>query len=809
MKAFNHVNAHTIDEAVRLLRNGKGLVRPIAGGTDLLGILKDRVLPTYPETVVNLKTIPDLDCIREDDKGVRIGALTRLADIVESPIVLKNCKLLGDAARSVATPQIRNIATIGGNIGQEVRCWYYRYPHQIGGRILCARKQECQSLTFPADVTDKSAGPGCSAIMGENRYHSIFGAQKVGQTPCSIDCPAATDIPAYLSKIREGDLDGAARLLLDANPIPAITGRVCPQLCTERCNRGDYDEAVSIRNIERFVGDYILEQSDKLLDVSAPRTGKRVGVVGSGPAGLCAAYFLKKSGHEVVVFDRMKEAGGMLAHSIPAFRLPLEKVRSVIDAFKRMGITFRLGTEIGKDIALAALKKEFDVLFLATGAWVSPVLGIEGETSALQGLEFLKRAKQGVNEVSGKKVMVIGGGNVAVDVAVTALRQGAGEVLLACLESREEMPALKHEIENAIEEGVKVMPSWGPSRIITEGGAVKGIELVQCTAVFDACGNFAPVCDNSIRQPIETEQVIMAVGQRPDLSFINEDVEIKLDQCLVSVNRESYETSVPGIFAGGELTSGPAIVAQAVAAGRKAAFAIDRFLGKSVRKKKANASCDSGLLTFDSTYLRPTSPVSAPVRSIQERNLHEEDCAGVNSNEARLEANRCFNCGCVAISASDIAPVLVALNAAIKTTQRTITADKFFSSNDAGPDHRAHDELLTEIVIPRLSNNCRCEFKKHRVRSSLDFPMVSLATVFTMDKDGGTIKDARIVLGAVAPWPVRVVSAEEFLKGKTPGKEVAEQAAALAVEKAVPLSGNRYKVEIVKALIQRSIMSAA
>jgi CO/xanthine dehydrogenase FAD-binding subunit len=301
----------------------------------------------------------------------------------------------------------------------------------------------------------------------------------------------------------------------------------------------------------------------------------------------------------------------------------------------------------------------------------------------------------------------------------------------------------------------------------------------------------------------------MAVGQRPDLSFINNDAEIKLDQCLVSINRESCETTAPGVFAGGELTSGPAIVAQAVAAGRKAALAIDRFLGKSVRKKKENASRDRGLLTFDSTCLKPTSPISAPVRSIQERNLHEEDCAGVSSDEIRLEANRCFNCGCVAISASDIALALIALNATIKTTQRTVAAEKFFSSNDAGPDHRAHDELLIEIVIPRLSDSSRCEFKKHRVRSSLDFPIVSLATVFTMDKDGGTFKDARIVLGAVAPWPVRVVAAEKFLKGKAPGKEVAAQAAALAVEKAVPLSGNRYKVEIVKTLIKRFVMSTA
>ncbi len=809
MKAFNHVNARTIAEAVELLRKGGGLARPIAGGTDLLGILKDSVLPTYPETLVNLKTIRDLDCIREDDQGVKIGALARLADIVESPIVLKRCRLLADAARSVATPQVRNIATIGGNLGQEVRCWYYRYPHQIGGRILCARKGGCESLVSPADAPDKDRGKGCSAMTGENRYHSIFGGQKVGQTPCSIDCPAGTDVPAYLSKFREGDLNGAARILLDANPIPAVTGRVCPQLCNERCNRGDYDGAVSVRDIERFIGDYILEHSGELLDVSAPATGRRVAVVGSGPAGLSAAFFLRRSGHEVVVFDRMEEAGGMLAYSIPAFRLPLEKVRRVVDGFKRMGIAFRLGTEVGKDVTLRELRKQFHAVFLATGAWVSPALGLQEEGLTTQGLEFLNRAKRGINEVSGRKVMVIGGGNVAVDVAVTALRQGAGEVTLACLESLEEMPALKHEIEKAIEEGAKLMPSWGPSRILAAGESVKGMELVRCTAVLDTQGTFAPTFDNATTREIKTDHVIMAVGQRPDFSFIGKVIGMKLARGLLSVDPESHETTVPGVFGGGELTSGPATVVQAVAAGRKAAFAINRFLDKSERKKEENTSRGRGLLTFNGAHLNPTRPVPGPVRSVRERNLHEEDCAGVNSDEAMLEANRCFNCGCVAVSASDIAPVLVALDATVKTTQRTMTAEDFLSSDEAGPDRLAHDELLTEIVIPPLSDGARCGYKKHRARSSVDFPVVSLVTVFKMDTHGGTFADARIVLGAVAPWPVRATAAEEFLKDKTPGEEVAEQAAALAVENAIPLKDNRYKIEIVKALIKRAVIAAA
>jgi hypothetical protein len=256
MKSFQHINAKTVKEASKMLERSKGTARLVAGGTDLLGILKDKVLPDYPETIINLKSVPNLDYIKEDAQGVRIGALAKLADIIGSPIVQKQCKILADAAGVVATPQIRNLATLGGNICQDIRCWYYRYPHQIGGRILCARK------TGGLPRTD---GQGCYALTGDNRNHSIFGAVKVGKTPCTAECPAGIDIPLYLCKIRKGDLIGAAKILLEANPIPAITGRVCPHFCQETCNRGDYDAPVSIRNVERFMGDYILENAGELI----------------------------------------------------------------------------------------------------------------------------------------------------------------------------------------------------------------------------------------------------------------------------------------------------------------------------------------------------------------------------------------------------------------------------------------------------------------------------------------------------------------------------------------------------------------
>ena len=212
MRSFKHINARTVDEACALLGEYKGKAMLNAGGTDLLSTLKGEHLLDYPEAVINIKTISGLDYIKEESGALKIGALTKLSDIAKSPLLKGSCKALVEAARSVATPQIRNTATIGGNLCQDVRCWYYRYPHQIGGRIMCLRK----------------GGKICNALTGDNRYHSIFGAASVAVYPCSSNCPAHTNIPSYLSRVRNGNLMEAARILLDFNPIPAITGRVCP-----------------------------------------------------------------------------------------------------------------------------------------------------------------------------------------------------------------------------------------------------------------------------------------------------------------------------------------------------------------------------------------------------------------------------------------------------------------------------------------------------------------------------------------------------------------------------------------------------
>ncbi len=789
MKSFSHVNAKTVKEAIKILKSLNGKAKLMAGGTDLLGALKDKILPEYPETIVNIKTIARLDYIKEDARQIKIGALAKLSEIAASPIVMEKYQLLAEAAKSVATPQIRRMGTIGGNIYQDLRCWYYRYPHHIGGRISCYLK----------------SGKSCYALTGDNRYHSIFGGCRTFSTPCSSNCPAKVDIPSYLSRIREGDLAGAAQILLETNPFPSITGRVCPQFCGEQCNRSEFDEAVSIRDIERYMGDYILDNAGKIVKPPENDTGKSVAIIGSGPAGLSAANYLRMSGHRVIIFERMEEPGGMLAYCIPSYRLPNDIVRRAVKTIENTGVEFRLKTDVGKDITLEEIRKDFGAVFLASGAWRQPSIGLEGEKLTRAGLEFLTGLKPGAKEVTGKRVLVIGGGNVAIDAARTALRLGAGEVTIAYRRSRQEMPAGKEEIAEAEAEGIKINYLSAPVRILGKLGKATGVEFIRMElGAPDAGGRRQPISIKGSEFVIETDMVISAIGQTPDLAYLPEDSELKVSsRGTLEVDVESSATSQSGIFAGGDAVLGPTTVIEAIAAGQRAAVAIDLYLG-GTRAVDTGEEELKPFLKFNTEYLKKTGAARAPKALISERSMDAEDFTGLDSHEIEQEANRCFNCSCVAVNSSDIAVALVALGAKVKIAGaegvKTIPIEDFFGSarNILGAD-----DLVTEIQIPRPPDKAKQTFLKFRLREAIDFPIVSVASVITADN--GVCRDARIALGAVAPRPVRATGAEQTIKGKVINDTVIEAASAATVSGALPLNLNAYKVNITQTLVKRAL----
>lgn len=783
MKYFEHESAATFDEAVSLLKESpKGKTVVMAGGSDLIGVLKEQILEDYPEKVVDLKTVRGGEYIKQDGDTIEIGALTKLCDIVKSDLLNEKAPVLSQAARSVATPLIRNVATMGGNICQDVRCWFYRYPHGIGGRMDCMRK----------------GGKECYAVMGDNRYHSIFGGMKVYTTPCSVQCPANTDIPAYMERLREGDVEGAAHILMEANPIPMITSRVCAHTCQEQCNRCGSDESVSIHGVERYVGDYILEHPDTFYRAPETETGHKVALVGAGPAGLSAAYYLRKAGHDVTVFDKMEEPGGMLTYAIPNYRLPKSYVKQVAAAYEKMGIRFRLGCCLGEDIQAEDLEKEYDNVFYATGAWKRPVLGFDGEEFTEFGLQFLMEVNQWMNKKDRRHVLVVGGGNVAMDVAITARRLGAESVTLACLESEPEMPASREEIARAREEGIEIMPSYGVSKAIYEGSQVTGMELMRCTSVKDENGRFNPRYDREETLRVSADSILMAAGQKVDLSFLGDKYGLALERGLIQVDKDTQATSKSGIYAGGDATTGPATVIQGVRSGRNAAEAINR--GYAVMPERRR---EDKFIHFDTAGVKEEHAVKDKELSAAERALDKEDSFTLTGEEAAREAGRCMNCGCYSVNASDISPVLILLDARIVTTKKTVRAADFFTTRLKAADMLDTDELVTAVRF-RVPEGYTTAYDKFRVREAVDFAIVSLAYAYRM-KDG-LIEDARIVLGGVAPVPMERKKVEAFLAGRKPDEALAEAAAELAVEGTAAMANNSYKIQEVRALIKKMIL---
>lgn len=483
----------------------------------------------------------------------------------------------------------------------------------------------------------------------------------------------------------------------------------------------------------------------------------------------------------------------MLLHSIPSYRLPRDIVIRLILAIENMGIKFETGINVGKDISIERLTSRFDIVFIATGAWKERPAGIPGEEYALSGMEFLNRVKNGDRKSPGRKVTVIGGGNVAMDVARTLLRLGV-EPIIVYRRSQAELPAFKDEIKKAMEEGIRFEFLTTPAAISkVDDGIVLTCRHMHLGAP-DESGRLKPIPIDGSDFTISCDAVIKAIGETPDMSILPDGFHRKIPETALPVH--------PGgnLFAGGDFITGPSTVIQAVASGRKAVDIIQASLGLESVPCRENMN-----LAHPSFRALPRARVSGPPVSERIQDLDIEDVSGLTPSDIENEARRCLNCSCLAVSPSDMATALVALDAGIVTTKRTVPARLFFKANATTSTVLDNDELIIEVHIPKPPAGTVQRFEKFTLRKPIDFAVVSVASVINIDK--GVCRDARIVLGAVAPVPVRAKATEEFLKGRSIDEKTAAYAGKLALKDAVPLTENAYKIEIAKVLVKRSLLN--
>jgi NADH-quinone oxidoreductase subunit F len=463
---------------------------------------------------------------------------------------------------------------------------------------------------------------------------------------CANRCPSEVDIPAYLSLVAEGRSAEALRSHMERNPFPSVCARVCPHPCEERCRRETLDAPVAIRAVKRFMVDASPEVSMPVM-ARAKAERRRIAVVGAGPAGLTAAYFLARLGHEVTVYEAMAEPGGMLRYGIPAYRLPREELERDIRRITDLGVRIVCGAAVGKKLTVSRLRKDYDAVFLASGAWSDVTLGVPGEQArgVASGIAFLKKAALGTIKRLAGDAIVVGGGNTAIDAARTALRLGAARVTVAYRRTREEMPVQPEEIIEALEEGVKFEFLVAPVEVVGDGrGGAAALRLQRMRrGGFDDGGRRRPVPIEGEFVEIAAANIIRAIGQKPVVPAGGPPLT---KRGTVSADRFSLATADPGVFAGGDAVLGPATAVEAIAHGRRAAESIERTLhpGKHVHFPwNAPRSLDTA---FD-----PEAPASAMARRetpklmpIARRTCFDEVESALSASEARAEARRCLRC---------------------------------------------------------------------------------------------------------------------------------------------------------------------
>ena len=522
------------------------------------------------------------------------------------------------------------------------------------GQKLC--QKDGTEVKYPKQQLPDAVKWGKDKWDPDYRDNNRINSHKSGTAPCKTACPAHIAVQGYLKKASQGKYQEALALIKKQNPFPAVCGRICNRRCEDACTRGTIDQAVAIDAVKKFIAEQDLKAETRYIppvvipaSIHMEHFPEKIAIIGGGPAGMSAAFYLAEKGYRPTVFEKNEEPGGMLRYGIPSYKLEKDVIAAEIDVMREMGVEIKSGVEVGKDVTLKELREQgYKAFYIAIGCSAGRRPGVPGDDAegTTTAIDYLREANTGKTSYTGR-VVVVGGGNVAIDAARVSARSGAGEVHMLCLESEAEMPAADDEVREANEDGVKIQNGWGPKEVLTENGKVTGIIFKKCTSVKNAEGRFAPTYDENETIRIDCDRVIFAVGQRSVWGNLLEGENVTFNGPAIVADKLTYQTGQPDIFVGGDVYTGPKFAIDAIAAGHYAAESLHRYvhnghmtIGRNRWEfnelDKSNISVES----YDNSS-RQIEGVDETVPSKSFKDAH----LTLTEEQVRKETARCLGCG--------------------------------------------------------------------------------------------------------------------------------------------------------------------
>lgn len=585
------------------------------------------------------------------------------------------------------------------------------------GQKLCD-KQGCQ-ITYPRMPLPSEQPWG--EHMWSHNYRDInrINCYDTGTAPCKTACPAHIAIQGYLQLAKEGKYEEALKLIKKDNPLPAVCGRICNRRCEDACTRATIDKAIAIDDVKRFIAERDLKAETRYIPTPIVPSLKghfdqKVAIIGSGPAGLSCAYFLALTGYKPTIFEKNEQPGGMLRYGIPSFKLEKDLLAAEIDVIKQLGVEIKCNVEVGKDVTIQQLRDEgYKGFYAAIGCQKGKKPGVNGQDAkgAITALEFLKEVKDKESYPLDGDVVVVGGGNVAIDAARSATRCCNYKVSMYCLESREVMPASEQEVEEALAEKVELNCGWGPKEVLEEDGKVTGIILKRCTRVYDENGKFSPIYDEDDTVKVDCKHVIFAIGQAIDWGHMLDGIDMNLRSNGGAIaNKLTYQTNVSDIFVGGDVYTGPKFAIDAIAAGREAAISLHRYvqenctltIGRNRRDFIALDKENIKVENYDTTNRQKASEVKIDDQANTFRDLSNT----FTEEQIKKETSRCLSCGASVVDPNKC------IGCGICTTKCMFDAIHLNRDLPNASVMRASEDKLKYILPNMVKQSIKVKFKK-------------------------------------------------------------------------------------------------